>query len=138
MEGHNMAKYVYPAIFTKEDEGGYSIHFPDIDGCFTQGEDMEDGLDMANDALCLMLYHMEEKNKAIPLPSDPLNIEVGENAFISLVTCDTMDYRRFYDNKAVKKTLTIPAWLNAMAIQREINFSQVLQNALKEQLQVGK
>ncbi|MDR0221424.1 MAG: type II toxin-antitoxin system HicB family antitoxin [Lachnospiraceae bacterium] len=132
-----MAKYVYPAVFTREDCGGYSIHFPDIAGCFTQGEDMEDGLDMANDALCLMLYHMEEKSANIPLPSDPLGIEVGDNAFVSLVACDTLDYKRFYDNKAVKKTLTIPAWLNTMAIQHEINFSQVLQAALKEQLQVG-
>ena len=132
-----MAKYVYPAVFTKEDDGGYSIHFPDVDGCYTQGEDLQDGLTMANDALCLMLYHLEEKQKPVPMPSDPLNIKVDDNAFISLVDCDTMEYRRFYDSKAVKKTLTIPAWLNTMAEQADVNFSQILQTALKDQLHVS-
>jgi hypothetical protein len=92
---------------------------------------------MANDALCLMLYHMEEKQQAIPAPSDPLKLSVERDSFISLINCDTMEYRRFYDNKAVKKTLTVPAWLNTMAEQRGINFSQVLQNALKEQLHLS-
>jgi predicted RNase H-like HicB family nuclease len=132
-----MAEYVFPAVFTKEDDGGYSIYFPDVDGCFTQGEDMRDGLTMANDALCLMLYHLEEKCEPIPTPSDPLDIEVGANSFISLVDCDTMEYRRFNDNKAVKKTLTVPSWLNTMAEQAGVNFSQVLQNALKEQLHIA-
>ena len=131
-----MAKYVFPAIFTKEDDGGYSIHFPDIKGCLTQGEDIQDGLSMANDALCLMLYYLEEKQEPIPAPSDPLSLCVEDNAFVSLVNCDTMEYRRFYDNKAVEKTLTIPAWLNTMAEQKGVNFSQVLQNALKEHLRV--
>ena len=131
-----MAKYVFPAVFTKEREGGYSIYFPDVEGCITQGEDLQDGLDMANDALCLMLYHLEEKHESIPTPTDPLEIKIDENSFVSLVHCDTLEYRKFYDNKAVKKTLTIPAWLNSMAEKAEINFSQVLQNALKDQLQV--
>jgi len=135
--GFTVAKYVFPAVFTKEDEGGYSICFPDVEGCYTQGEDMQDGLTMANDALCLMLYRFEEKQQPIPTPTDPLKLKVDDNSFVSLVTCDTMDYRRFYDNKAVKKTLTIPAWLNTMAEQANINFSGVLQAALKEQLQVA-
>jgi len=96
-----MAKYVFPAIFTKEDEGGYSIHFPDIDGCFTQGENMQDGLTMANDALCLMLYHMEKNHKNIPMPTDPLKIRHDKNSFVSLVDCDTVKYRKVYDNKAI-------------------------------------
>ena len=132
-----MAKYVYPAVFTKEDEGGFSICFPDVDGCFTQGEDIQDGLDMASDALCLMLYHIEEEREPIPTPTDPLSIELDGNSFVSLVNCDTLEYRKFYDNKAVKKTLTVPSWLNSMAEQEGVNFSQVLQNALKERLQVS-
>ena len=58
-----MAKYIYPAIFTKEDEGGYSIKFPDLEGCYTQGEDIQDGLEMANDVLCFTLYDLEEEKK---------------------------------------------------------------------------
>ena len=131
-----MAKYVYPAIFTKEDEGGYSIKFPDLQGCYTQGEDMRDGLEMANDVLCFTLYDLEEEKKAIPEPSDPLKIELDENSFVSLVNCDTLECRKFFKKNSVKKTLTIPAWLNSMAEQKGVNFSQILQNALKEHLNV--
>ena len=94
-----MAKYVFPAIFTKEIEGGYSIYFPDVEGCYTQGEDIQDSLDMANDALCLMLYDFEEKHKTIPKPSNPLDLKPGDNSFVSLINCDTTEYRRFYENK---------------------------------------
>lgn len=131
-----MAKYVYPAIFTKDDDGMYFINFPDFEACFTQGDDIQDGLFMANDVLCLTLYNMEENKEEIPASSDPLKIKVKDNEFVTLVSCDTMEYRKFYDNKAVKKTLTIPSWLNAMAEKEDINFSQVLQEALKERLQV--
>jgi len=129
-----MAKYIYPAIFTKEDEGGYSILFPDLQGCYTQGEEMQDSLEMANDVLCFTLYDLEIENAEIPPPSDPSTIKCDENSFITLVSCDTIEYRRFFDNKAVKKTLTIPSWLNKMAEQADLNFSQILQNALKEKL----
>lgn len=131
-----MAKYVYPAIFTKEDNGLYSIIFPDFEACFTQGDDIQDGLFMANDVLCLTLYNMEENREDIPAPSDPLKVKVQNNEFVTLVSCDTLEYRKFYDNKAIKKTLTIPSWLNTIAEREEINFSQVLQEALKDKLQI--
>lgn len=98
-----MAKYVYPAVFTAENDGGYSIEFPDLDGCFTQGNDTADALDAANDALCLMLYHMEKDKKDIPAPSDIRNISAKEGSFVSLVSCDTIEYKKFYDNKAIKR-----------------------------------
>ena len=130
-----MAKYVYPAIFAPESEG-YSVTFPDLSGCFTQGEDMADALEAAADALCLVLYDMEESGKEIPAASDIKAIQTEGGAFVSLVSCDTLEYRRYYDNKAVKKTLTIPAWLNTMAERAGLNFSQVLQNGLKNELHV--
>lgn len=130
-----MAKYVYPAIFAPESEG-YSVTFPDLSGCFTQGEDMADALEAAADALCLSLYDMEESGKEIPAASDIKAIPTEGGAFVSLVSCDTLEYRRYYDNKAVKKTLTIPAWLNTMAERAGLNFSQVLQNGLKNELHV--
>ena len=123
-----MAKYVYPAIFKPESEG-YSITFPDLSNCFTQGE-------AASDALCLTLYNMEENGKAIPAASDIKAVKAGEGEIVTLVMCDTLEYRRYYDNKAVKKTLTIPAWLNTMAERAGLNFSQVLQNGLKNELHV--
>lgn len=128
-----MAKYAFPAVFEKDGDA-FSVSFPDIEGCYTQGDDTVEALEMAKDALCLMLYDMEEKGTAIPAPSDISAIAAPSGGFVSLVACDTLEYRRFYDNKAVKKTLTIPSWLNTMAEKKGVNFSQVLQDALKAQL----
>ena len=131
-----MAKYVYPAIFTKENDGKYSVLFPDIEDCYTGGDDMADALEMAEDVLCLTLYDMEKDGKAIPAPSDCKTIGVEDDSVVSLVRCDTDFYRRFYENKAVKKTLTIPMWLNERAERANINFSGILQEALKSQLHI--
>lgn len=130
-----MAKYIYPAVFEKEDDQ-YSISFPDLPNCFTQGEDLQDALEMTQDALCLVLYHMEKEGKEIPAATDIKKVEVSDNAFVTLIDCDTFEYEKFYKSKAVKKTLTIPEWLNDMAVKENINFSNVLQNALMEQLNV--
>lgn len=132
-----MSKYVYPAIFTKEDNGMYSVQFPDIAGCYTDGESLADALEMAQDALCLMMYSREEEGKNVPISSDIKTIAVNANEFVSLVSCDTLEYRKKYNNSAVKKTLTIPAWLNTIAENEGVNFSQVLQDALKTQLHVS-
>ena len=131
-----MAKYVYPAVFTAEAEGGYSISFPDVPGCYTGADALEDGMAMAEDALCLMLYDMEETGREISKPSRLKDVFVGENEFVTLIACDTLEYRKFFNNKAVKKTLSIPAWLNTMAEREEINFSAVLQEALKAKLNI--
>jgi predicted RNase H-like HicB family nuclease len=131
-----MAKYVYPAIFTKEDDGKYSVLFPDIENCYTGGDDMADALEMAEDVLCLMLYDMEKDGKTIPAPSDCKAVKVKKGDIVSLVRCDTEFYRRYYENKSVKKTLTIPMWLNERAERANINFSGILQDALKTHLHI--
>ena len=131
-----MANYAYPAIFTSEEDGGYSIRFPDFECCYTDGANETEGLEMARDVLCLTLYDMEKENKKIPAPSKVNAVQHGENEFVTLVSCDTDWYRRYYDSKAVKKTLSIPAWLNDLAEQNAINFSQELQEALKAKLNV--
>lgn len=122
-------KYVYPAIFTKE-EKGFSILFPDVEGCYTQGDDLQDGIEMAEDALAFMLYFLETEGKAIPAPSDVKSITAGDNEFVTLIKCDTVVYKKRKSGKAVKKTLTIPGWLNEEATAKGVNFSQVLQEAL--------
>lgn len=91
-----MAKYVYPAVFKPESEG-YSITFPDLENCFTQGEDMADGLEAASDALCLTLYDMEENGKAIPAASDLKAVRTEPGELVTLVMCDTLEYRRYYE-----------------------------------------
>lgn len=130
-----MARYIYPAVFTKEGTL-YSVRFPDLESCYTQGDDLQDAYDMAADVLCLTLYNLEEEKASIPLASEMSTIKIGENEFVSLVTCDTLEYRQYYDNRAVKKTLTIPAWLNTMSEREGINFSAVLQAALKSALNI--
>ncbi len=129
-----MNRYSYPAVFTPEDNGAYSINFPDLEGCYTCGDDLTDALIMAEDALALTLYGYEHDNRPIPIPSDPGDILLTPGEFINFVACDTMVYRKKYNNKAVKKTLTIPEWLNESATSMGLNFSQVLQEALMAKL----
>ncbi len=131
-------KYVYPAIFTHE-PCGYSVLFPDFEDCATSGETLEEAIEMAKDALCLYLYDMEEHGETIPAPTDIETIarsKLSDGEFATLIDCDTMEYRRFFHAKAVKKTLSIPAWLNSMAEREDINFSAVLQKALRHELGV--
>ena len=132
-----MAKYAYPAVFTPERGGGYSVYFPDIEGCYTQGDDMADAIFMAEDALELMLYEYEESGKKIPNPSSPKDIELNDGEIVSYVSADTLKYRKVFNDKAVKKTLSIPEWMNEAAIKENINFSQVLQDALRQRLNLG-
>ena len=132
-----MAKYAYPAVFTPEKDGGYSVYFPDIAGCYTQGDNMADAIFMAEDALELMLYEYEEGNKEMPKPSDLQKIKSNEGEIVSYVSADTLKYRKRFNNKAVKKTLSIPEWMNEAAMRENINFSQVLQDALVQRLNLG-
>mgnify|MGYP002622957968 CR=1 FL=1 len=129
-----MAKYIYPAIFHPEDEGGFSIDFPDIDGCFTCGDNLAHGMEMASDVLPLMLVELEDTKSPIPQASSINDLELEGDDFATLIACDTAKYRRLLKNMSVKKTLTIPSWLNDSAVAAGINFSQVLQNALRVEL----
>lgn len=131
-----MQKYVYPAIFQKEDTG-YSVFFPDLQGCQTEGDTLEEALFMAKDALSIYIFDLEEDKKTIPTPSNPMDIKVDKNQFISIIDFDMLEYRKKYDCKAVKKTLSIPNWLNSLAEDYDVNFSQLLQTALKEYLNVS-
>ena len=130
-----MAKYVYPAIFTPEENGAYSIVFPDLDGCYTCGDDLEDGIEMAEDALALVLYGYEKDGRTIPAPSKHTELTVNGEEFVNYVACDTMAYRKRFNNKAIKKTLTIPEWMNEEANALGLNFSQILQDALLQKFQ---
>ncbi|MCC8067484.1 MAG: type II toxin-antitoxin system HicB family antitoxin [Clostridiales bacterium] len=129
-----MSRYAYPAIFTPEKDGGYSIVFPDLEGCYTCGDDMAEGLMMAEDVLALILYGYESDGRPIPSPSAAKDLPLQKGEFVNYIACDTLRYRKMHNNKAVKKTLTIPEWLNEAASEAGINFSQVLQDALKTQL----
>lgn len=130
-----MAKHFYPAIFHKEETGSYSVFVPDLPGCNTEGENLEIAYEMATDAIGLYLEGMEEA--AYPKSSNPEEIELDKNECIVLVKFSKLAYDKKYNTKAVKKTLTIPAWLNEEAEKEHINFSSILQEALKKKLDVG-
>ena len=129
-----MAKYVYPAVFTQEKDG-YSVAFRDLEGCYTCGDTLEEAIFMAEDALAFTLYDYEKEGKEIPEPCG--NYDIKENEFVNYIRCDTEEYHRMKNNKAVKKTLSIPEWLNEKASAAGLNFSQVLQEALKEKLNLA-
>lgn len=133
-----MARYVYPAIFTQE-EDGYAIRFPDLKNCFTDADNLNEAMQMASDVLCLTLYGLEQNEEPIPPASDMRDVDCKTDSgeFVTLIACDTVEYRRFFDNRAVKKTLTIPSWLNDMAERAGINFSGTLQEALMRKLNVS-
>ena len=129
-----MAKYVYPAVITPEENGQFSVDFPDLESCYTCGDDMKDALIMAEDALAFTLYTYEKEDREIPEPSAPEKMELEKNEFVNYVVCDTLEYRKMHNNKAIKKTLTIPEWLNESATAMGLNFSQVLQDALMDKV----
>lgn len=126
-------KYVYPAIFIKEKKG-YSVSFPDFDECYTCGDDLKDAIYMAQDALAFTLFDYEKEHKNIPEPSITENIKLAKGEFINFIVCDTIEYQKRNNNKAVKKTLSIPQWLNEAGVSAGLNFSQLLQDAIKKQL----
>ncbi|MFY9189556.1 MAG: type II toxin-antitoxin system HicB family antitoxin [bacterium] len=129
-------KLVYPACFYPCEEGGFTVIVPDLPGCVTEGDTLSDAVDMAVDAASGWLLDSVENNEPIPQASEIKTViaDEYENGFVSLISIDLDDYSKQYGNKAVKKTLTIPNWLNTMAEHAGINFSQELQERLKERL----
>lgn len=130
-----MAKYVYPAVFTKEDNGEYSVKFRDLEGCNTCGDNIEHAMEMAEDVLALVLYGYEVDRKEIPRPADLKDIKIDENEFINYIKCDTLEYRKMYNSKSVRKNVTLPEWLNEEAESLKLNFSQILQEALMNKIE---
>ena len=126
-------KYVYPAIFDYADDG-ISIEFPDLPGCFSCADTDEEALLMAEDVLGLYMENVEAEGEDIPEPSNLKDISVEDNQKTVLISVWMPLVRKAINNKSVKKTLTIPQWLDMMAREQDLNFSYVLQEALKKEL----
>lgn len=122
----------YFALFHTAPEGGFWVSFPDFPECFTQGETLEETYAMAVDALGLCVS--EYTSNTMPKPSLPSDITVPEGATLALVSLDLAAYRRKHNTRAVKKTLSIPEWLNEEALSLGLNFSQILQEALLQKI----
>ena len=122
----------YPIILTPDDTG-YCVYLPDFDAN-TQGDSLAQAIEMARDAMGIMGITWEDAGRQLPQPGDIRTIKAGPDDIITLVNVDFTDYRRKNDMRAVKKNCTIPGWLNYAAEKANINFSQVLQAALKQKL----
>lgn len=125
--------YIYPAIFNYE-ENQISISFPDLPGCFSCGKNDEEALYMAKDALGLYIVSAEEDGEELKKPSKLNTITLKKNERVVLVEVNMPLFREKVENSSVKKTLTIPKWINDLAEKNKVNFSQVLQSALKNVL----
>lgn len=130
-----MNKLFYPAIFHAAEEGGFWVNFPDIPECMTQGDDMTQAYEMSVEALGLALTSLEAENRILPIASRPDEIKVSDG-FLVVIEFDMLEYKRRHNSRAVKKTLSIPEWLNEEAMKMGVNFSQVLQEALMVKLGV--
>lgn len=129
-----MNKLFYPAIFHIADEGGFWITFPDLPECMTQGDNMQDAYEMAVDAVGLALTSREKEKLEIPTASDIIHVPLEKNEYCVIIEFDMLAYKKRTNPKAIKKTLSIPEWLNEEAVALGINFSQVLQDALMQKI----
>ena len=116
----------YPAVFHKAEEGGFWVSFPDFPECMTQGDSMDEAYEMA----------IEDEGTDIPKASEFETVD-PEDGILVIIEFDMAEYRRKHRSKAVKKTLSIPEWLNEAAVRENLNFSQILQEALMVKLGVN-
>ena len=125
-------KLIYPAVFYpfSDGSGGYVVEFPDLPGCVTEGKNLEDAFENATDAASGWVLDELEEGNVVPKSSDYDSVERREGGQVSMVLLDMDAYAERYGEKAVRKNVTIPAWLNSYAEKQKINFSQVLQEAL--------
>ena len=127
-------KFVYPAIFTYEEGFEIAVTFPDLLGCTSSGADEIEALEMAKDALGGHLWCLEKDGDEIPLPSRLCDIKLESNEHAALIEVYMPAVRLSQDTRSVNRTVTLPAWLNAAALEKGINFSQALQSALMNEL----
>ncbi len=128
-------RYFYPAIFTYEPEQEIAVTFPDLN-CATSGMNEDDALLSARELLGCVLNGLEEDGEEIPSPTPLPQVKLSDNERALLIDVYMPSIRMAQRNRSVNRTVTLPAWLNALALEHNINFSQVLQEALKLQLHV--
>jgi len=126
-----MAEYVYPAIFHPNDDGSYTITYPDLPGCISEGKSLGNAVYMAQTALTQWIEYLTDKKQSIPSASDLKSIDLSPEEFVSLIRADVKDGR------AVKRTVSIPKWMDDKVTETGLSLCRVLQDALKERLNVG-
>lgn len=129
-------KYAYPVLIEQHETGYFTAEAPDLPGIVVGGDSLADALQAASDACAMWLADAENEGESIPAASDPRALAAGTSALVSVVPADTDEYRRKNDTRAVKKTLSLPAWMAEQAEKSGLSLSQVLQDALRAQLGV--
>ena len=128
-------KYIYTATFVPNEEGTkYYCRVPDLPGCITTGSSIDDAIEMITDAASGWLVVAEDEGNEIPAPTPQYKLDIPENAICSIIRIDTFAYRAATDTRAVRKNVSLPAWMAALAEKRGVNCSQVLQDGLMQLL----
>ena len=140
-----MKEYIYPAIFHKNDDGSFTVTFPDLPECITEGKTMGDAIKMAQSALTQWIEFLRDEKEDIPNPSNISDLNINNGTFadegetiISFVDIDSTEYRRKIDTKTVRRNVALPSWLNYEADQAGVNVSRILQEALMSTLKLEK
>lgn len=126
-----MAEYVYPAIFHPNEDGSFTITYPDLPGCISEGNSLGNAMYMAQSALTQWIEYLTDRKQEIPPASSLDRLEAAPGEFANLIRADIKDGR------AVNRTVSIPKWMDDMVAESGLSLSRVLQDALKERLNVG-
>ena len=126
-----MAEYVYPAIFHPNEDGTFTVTFPDLPGCISEGKTLGNAMYMAQAAISQWVEYLTDKKQGIPSASDLKNIKTETDEFVNLIRAEVKD------NHAVKRTVSIPKWMDDRVAEAGLSLSRVLQDALKDRLNVG-
>lgn len=126
-----MAEYVYPALFHSNEDGSFTITYPDLPGCISEGKSLGNAMYMAQSALTQWIEYLTDKKQSIPLASNLESIKTTQDEFVNLIRVEIKE------NRAVKRTVSIPKWMDDKVIETGLSLSRVLQDALKERLHVG-
>ncbi len=120
-----MKEYVYPAVFHKNEDGTFTISYPDLPGCISEGKNLGNAMYMAESALTQWIEYLSDKKKDIPQASDLKDISAGENEFVNLIRANIKD------GKAVRRTVSIPKWMDDLVYEDGLSLSKILQDTLK-------
>ena len=133
-----MLNLTYLAVLEPGEDGSYSVSFPDLPGCFSYGDDLEDARRMSEEAASLHVYGMEQDGEKIPEPSRTLSKEYTEGNIIMPITIHPDLYRAKRENERIKTNTTLPAWLKRIAEEKKVNYSRLLEGALIDYLGLPK
>lgn len=126
-----MTEYVYPALFHPNNDGSFTITYPNLPGCISEGKSLGNAMYMAQCALTQWIGYLADKKQPIPSASNPQEITASKGEFVNLIRADVKDAR------AVKRTVSIPKWMDDQVSESGLSLSRVLQDALKDRLHIG-